>query len=218
MTTRLARKLGLSPYPSGGPLTKQRLKYWKKRVELDQSTRMSMLEVFERGLKDERDTISKFESEWVDDELAQLEQYEIDLAELLLVEIYHWVERGLKSLLKVKIKDDANRMVWDELKKGFEEHYAVRIPLAKEYQHMTVLGFFAGSWKHEPIARPASKLRKTLLIEKGEVGLLSNERVAAAMRKKMHTGDNATMLDLVRCSSESGAKFLAEVADLLPAS
>jgi len=139
-----------------------------------------------------------------------------EIAELLLVAVYHWVERGLKRMLRyIPPAPQPAPRGWKNIKKIFQTKHGIRITERPSYFKITILRDFANSWKHSS-QRPSEDLIKSLGIKKGDVDKvydhLSCPYVEATLRRKFELppGD-PTQSDLVNEAIEVSHGFLLDV-------
>ena len=139
-----------------------------------------------------------------------------EMAEILLVAVYHWVERSLKGILRYI--PPAPRPIPRELKgikQIFQAEHGIRIAEQPSYFKIIILRDFANSWKHSP-EMPSEHLIKSLGIKKGDVDKvydhLSCPYVEATLRRKFELppGD-PTQSDLVTEAIEVSHEFLLDI-------
>ena len=139
-----------------------------------------------------------------------------EIAELLLVAVFHWVERGLKRMLRyIPPAPQPAPRGWKNIKKIFQTEHGIRITEQPSYPKITILRDFANSWKHSS-QRPSEDLIKSLGIKKGDVNKvydhLSCPYVEATLRRKFELppGD-PTQSDLVNEAIEVSHEFLLDI-------
>ena len=139
-----------------------------------------------------------------------------EMAEILLVATYHWVERSLKGILR-HIPPEPRSIPWEleRIKQTFQAEHGIRIAEQPSYLKISILRDFANSWKHNP-EMPSKKLINSLGIEKRYVDKVYDHLVCpyveATLRRKFELppGD-PTQSDLVNEAIEVSHEFLLDI-------
>jgi hypothetical protein len=184
--------------------------------------------------------------EHLGDQRHEANSFATDVAELVAVAIYHWVERTLKVEARRLAKGAQPAAVpqpsgkKQAAKKAPKGKGQGKKPKNSEYdalkttitdavptvdwkqipneRDVDLLRLFANSWKHEPI-RAATPLAKELKVNvKGEYGLLSSDPVRIAIATRLGIPTNAAPPEVVACFLERSAKFLLAVGTAIDAS
>ncbi|WP_334943320.1 hypothetical protein [Nostoc sp.] len=132
-------------------------------------------------------TNDDFEQERYSDDLADWNYELIKLAELLLVDISHWVEREMKLLL-ASVSGGYSHLARLDMKNLSNIFSKRGVDLEKIPQHwkLYVLRLFANSWKHGANPQPSEELCKALKIDtesciNSGAGLLTSKEVSKSL-------------------------------------
>ena len=139
-----------------------------------------------------------------------------EMAEILLVATYHWVERSLKGILR-HIPPPPRSVPWelDGIKQTFQTKHGIRIAEQPSYFKITILRDFANSWKHSP-EKPSEQLINSLGIKKRWVDKVYDHLVCSYVEATLRTrfevppGDK-TQSDLVNEAIEVSHEFLLDI-------
>ncbi len=123
-----------------------------------------------------------FEKERCFDDLADWNYELIKLAELLLVDISHWVEREMKRLVAALPDSSSTKNInYDKIRKLFSYKAGVELKQIPGYFELNILRLFANCWKHDANPKPSEELCKYLNINTDPaliVGLLTSKEVS----------------------------------------
>lgn len=127
-----------------------------------------------------------FEQERCFDDLADWNYELIEVAELLLVDISHWVEREMKSLAISLLNMSSDKVSSWNIKDIHNTFLKAGVNLEEipGYYELEVLRLFANRWKHNANPKPNQKLCKALKIDADPasiVGLLTSEQVSKGL-------------------------------------
>ncbi|MBD2527299.1 hypothetical protein [Nostoc sp. FACHB-133] len=129
-----------------------------------------------------------FEKERCFDDLADWNYELIKLAELLLVDISHWVEREMKRLVAALPDKFSTKKIssMDYMKSRnlFSDKTGVDLEKIPGDFELYVLRLFANCWKHNANPKPSEKLCKDLNINTDPaliVGLLTSKEVSKSL-------------------------------------
>lgn len=130
-------------------------------------------------------TNDDFEQERYFDDLADWNYELIKVAELLLVDISHWVEHEMKLLLAA-VSGGYSHLARLNMKNLSDIFSKRGVDLEEIPQHwkLYVLRLFANSWKHDPNPQPSEELCKALKIDTDPaliVGLLTSKEVSKSL-------------------------------------
>lgn len=190
-----------------------------------------MLASVERRLADLTEAFESLRSEreWpqdaadaIADEGASAEAMRLDIAEIALTAIFHWVERRCALLLSRKAqtaKEDAAtllRLSKADFKGKLDELTARGVNLTGLQQLPCidpVLREFANSWKHREGPKP--QLLAALAIQSpNHFDLLGDEDVRAAMATIIGLRPDASLRDIVAAYARMGTDFLTGMYEL----
>lgn len=156
------------------------------------------------------------EYEEYEDLLIDVNGFLTEMAEILLVATYHWVERSLKGILR-HIPPPPRSVPWelDGIKQTFQTKHGIRIAEQPSYFKITILRDFANSWKHSP-EKPSEQLINSLGIKKRWVDKVYDHLVCSYVEATLRTrfevppGDK-TQSDLVNEAIEVSHEFLRDI-------
>ena len=158
--------------------------------------------------------------DWFIDEGTAAENLLVQVSDICLVAIYHWVERTAKTRLGSKLptaKRDSSHLRGLNLA-GIEAEFkklGVDLSGLPGFTAVEPLRRFANSWKHDP-SDPDERLCKELGLAAGRrgrsgPGYLSDDDLRMAMISKVGHAPKAaiqTAADVVRAYADVTAKFL----------
>ncbi|MEH1807165.1 MAG: hypothetical protein V7L28_17795 [Nostoc sp.] len=126
-----------------------------------------------------------FEKERCFDDLADWNYELIKLAELLLVDISHWVKREMKRLVAALPENFSTKKIsYMESRNLFSDKTGVDLKKIPGDFELNVLRLFANCWKHNANPKPSEKLCKDLNINTDPaliVGLLTSKEVSKSL-------------------------------------
>lgn len=152
---------------------------------------------------------------FLEDEAADLNAFIAEASQLMLVALYHWVERELKGILArcspTTMQDDRS---FPAISKAFLAH-DVHLDRTPSFATIEVLRHFANSWKHNPRGASATLLA-ALCLSSEERYRLSDFAVESALRKHVALEDVAEDHDVIRAFRDRALAFLCAVTDSAP--
>ncbi|MGA2451806.1 MAG: hypothetical protein ABTD50_24400, partial [Polyangiaceae bacterium] len=161
-------------------------------------------------------------AESIADESASVEAVRLDIAEIALTAIYHWIERRCALLLNHKATaakcDDATlrRLSKTDFKDKVAELAAHGVDLARLSQLdciNKVLREFANSWKHREGPKP-ELLTALGIVSTVRVDLLGDNDVRVGMAKAIGLRADAGVRDIVVAYAHMGTDFLRGMYEL----
>ena len=184
---------------------------------------VEMLEPGERRVKVLRAAFEEVKDQGQDaidyfiDEGAPAEAFLVQVSDVCLVAMYHWVERTAKTRLVSKLRkarkasSDVGRLNFDGLVKGLDRE-GVAVRQLPGLEAIDILRMFANSWKHEPDA-PDESFCGVLGLSPGRRGggHLADDDLRTAMFARLG-GARMTVApdapDVVRSYAKVAADFL----------
>jgi hypothetical protein len=158
--------------------------------------------------------------EMLEAESADLNQWSIEIAELVIVAVYHWVERELKVLATWLPGDPpirSDRMDLRSIIRAFK-NVGFEVEAAASFAEIDLLREFANAWKHNPF-RPSPRLSEKLQLDAGsrEHGLLSNPDFERSIRRVLGVSRrNATPSDVATAAINHARGFLIGLVRTVP--
>jgi hypothetical protein len=148
-------------------------------------------------------------------EFADVNAWLVEMAELVMVGVHHWIERETKQLagglpgqkLATIREMDAAKVRATFRRAGIDLH------LVPGYQQIDTLRLFANSWKHNA-GRPSTAFLTAIRLKpiRSELGHLSSGRIERRFRKLFKIrGTDVTCFDITRRMIECAREYLLEV-------
>jgi hypothetical protein len=172
----------------------------------------------------------KDEDEWPDeyadalsDEGAATEAIQVQIADIALTAIFHWIERRLTLLLahKARANGEPPLKVKGLRQAGFSEKVSalkdrgVALATLPQYRLIdSVLREFSNSWKHRD--QPKAELLKALKITASPppLELLEDDAIRRGMANAVGLRADASVPDIVHATAEAATTFLRSAFDL----
>jgi hypothetical protein len=151
----------------------------------------------------------------LENEASEFNAFIGEASQLLLVALYHWVERELKAVLGHCDPAAARRRPDLKAIGVALATLGVHLEQIPSYTDIDLLRHFANSWKHDPLWASAKLLNALGLDQKDQLRL-SDLEVEAALRRAVALGDDADERELILAFCNRALDFLWAVADAAP--